>query len=58
MKEYNLFGYRVEIEENVTKDWYENSKGWRCDCAHCQNFLLLTKKKKTSNRGIRYIKWF
>ena len=46
MKEYNLFGYQVEINENATKDWYEKSKGWRCDCAHCQNFLLLAKKKE------------
>ena len=46
MKEYNLFGYQIEINENATKDWYEKSKGWRCDCAYCQNFLLLAKKKE------------
>ena len=46
MKQYNLFGYQVEINENATKDWYEKSTGWSCDCGHCQNFLLLVKKKE------------
>lgn len=31
MVEYNLFGYRVEIDENATKDWYGKSEGWRDD---------------------------
>ena len=46
MKEYNLVGYRVEIDKEATKNWYDTFNGWGCDCAHCQNFLLLAKKKE------------
>ena len=46
MKAYNLFGYQVEIDKEATKDWYDTFKGWRCDCGHCQNFLMLAKKKE------------
>lgn len=49
MKEYKLFGYPVEIDKEATKDWYYTFKGWRCDCGHCQNFLLLAKKKELPN---------
>lgn len=49
MKEYKLFGYLVEIDKEATKDWYYTFKGWRCDCGHCQNFLLLAKKKELPN---------
>lgn len=46
MKEYNLFGYQVEVDKQITKEWYSKFKGWRCDCEHCRNFLLVAKKKQ------------
>ena len=46
MKEYNLFGYSVEVDKQATKEWYGKFKGWKCDCEHCKNFLLLAKKKQ------------
>ena len=46
MKEYNLVGYQVEIDKEATKNWYDTFNGWGCDCAHCQNFLLLARKKE------------
>ena len=46
MKVYNLFGYQVEIDKEATKKWYDTFNGWGCDCAHCQNFLLLAKKRE------------
>ena len=49
MNEFYLFGYQVEIDKEATKDWYDTFKGWRCDCEHCQNFLLLAKKKELPN---------
>ena len=58
MKENKLFGYRVEIEENATKVWYEKSKGWRCDCAHCKNFLLLAKNKELLKEILDILKGF
>ena len=46
MKEYNLFDYQIESDKQATKEWYNTFKGWRCDCEHCKNFLLLAKKRQ------------
>ena len=46
MKKYDLFGYKVEVDKQATKEWYGKFKGWKCDCEHCKNFLLLAKKKQ------------
>ena len=45
MKEYNINNYQVVINLNSTKDWYEKSNGWNCECAHCRNFIQLAKNK-------------
>ena len=58
MKKIDLFGYCVEIEENTTKDWYEKSNGWTCNCAHCQNFLLLAKKKELPKEVLDTLRGF
>ena len=58
MKGFDLFDYQVEIDEKTTKDWYEKSKGWRCDCAYCQNFLLLSKKKELPTEVLDTLKGF
>ncbi len=46
MKEYNLLGYQVEVDKQAAKEWYSTFKGWRCNCEHCKNFLLLAKKRQ------------
>ena len=46
MREYNLFGYQVEVNKQETEEWYSKFKGWRCDCERCKNFLLLAKKRQ------------
>ena len=46
MKEYNLFGFLVEIDEAVTKDWYAKAAEWGCDCGDCRHFVALAKKRE------------
>jgi hypothetical protein len=40
----DLFGYSVEIDTRLTKDWYVQSKGWNCDCGHCRNFMKIVEE--------------
>ena len=58
MKEYNLFGYQVEVDKQATKEWYSKFKGWRCDCRHCKNFLLLAKKRQLPTAILDILKEF
>ena len=46
MKEFDLFGFQVEINEAVTKEWYDNAKEWSCDCGDCRYFVALAKKRE------------
>ena len=46
MKEFDLFDYQVEIDEEATKDWYNKADEWGCDCGDCRHFITLAKKKK------------
>lgn len=41
-----LFGSVVEINLEMTKEWYSRGNEWGCDCAHCRNFLALARKKQ------------
>ena len=45
-KIFELFGFQVEINEAVTKEWYDNAKEWSCDCGDCRYFVALTKKRE------------
>ena len=38
MKEYNLFGFQVEIDEDATKEWYDKADEWSCECGDCGHF--------------------
>ncbi len=46
MKQIDLFGYQVEIDEIATKEWYNNADEWGCECGDCRHFVALAKKKK------------
>ncbi|MBR4060017.1 MAG: hypothetical protein IKK03_09285 [Lachnospiraceae bacterium] len=46
MKEFDLFGFQVEINEAVTKEWYGNAKEWGCDCGDCRYFVALAEKRE------------
>lgn len=46
MKEFDLFGFQVEIDEVATKEWYDNADEWGCECGDCRHFVALAKKRK------------
>lgn len=46
MKEFDLFGFQVEIDEVATKEWYEKAHEWDCQCGDCRHFIVLAKKKE------------
>ena len=46
MKQFDLFGYEVLIDEVATKEWYDNAKEWGCDCGDCKYFVELAKKRE------------
>ena len=46
MKEFDLFGFQVEIDEVATKEWYEKADEWDCECEDCRHFIDLAKRKE------------
>ncbi len=46
MKEFDLFGYKVEIDESATKEWYYKADEWGCECGDCKHFVALARKRK------------
>ena len=32
MKEFDLFGFQVQIDEVATREWYEKADEWGCEC--------------------------
>ena len=46
MKEFDLFGYQVEIDEQATKEWYDRADEWGCDCGDCRYFVALAKQRE------------
>ena len=46
MKECDLFGFLVEVDEPATKEWYEKADEWGCDCGDCRYFAALAKKRE------------
>ena len=58
MKEYNLFGYQVEIDEVATKEWYNNADEWNCECEDCRYFVALAKKKKLPSAVLEILEQF
>ena len=58
MKEFHLFGYQVEIDEEATKDWYHKADEWGCDCGDCRHFVTLAKKKKLPSAVLEALEQF
>ena len=46
MKEFDLFGFQVEMDEAATKEWYDKADEWGCDCGDCRYFGSLAKKRE------------
>ena len=44
MKELTIRGWRLEVDEEATRRWYETAKPWGCDCGHCRNYLALGRE--------------
>lgn len=46
MKEFDLLGFQVEIDEVATREWYKKADEWGCECEDCRYFVDLAKKKE------------
>ena len=46
MKQFDLFGFQVELDEVAIKEWYDNADEWGCDCGDCRYFVALAKKRE------------
>ena len=46
MNGYDFGGFRVEIDEETTRDYYSGSVAWDCSCGHCRNYALLARERK------------
>ena len=46
MKEYDFGDFRVEVDEEATRDYYADSMEWDCTCAYCRNFVFLARERK------------
>lgn len=41
---YTWGNFRVEVDEEATRAWYEQAEEWDCTCGHCRNFVLLVRE--------------
>ncbi len=32
-------GWKLEVDEEATRRWYQTAEDWDCGCGHCRNFL-------------------
>ena len=46
MNLYDFQGFRVEIDEEATQDYYSDSMEWDCTCACCRNFVFLARNRQ------------
>lgn len=58
MKEYNLFGFQVEVDEVATKEWYDKADEWGCECGDCRHFVALAKKRELPSAVIEVLEQF
>lgn len=58
MRAYEVFGYRVEIDEEATKEWYDNADEWGCECGDCRHFVALVKKRELPAAVIEIMEQF
>jgi len=45
MKEYTFWGFRVNVDESATREWYAGAETWGCECGHCRHFVELARKR-------------
>ena len=58
MREIDLFGFRVEIDEAATKQWYDKADEWSCECGDCRHFVALAKKRELPQAVIEVLQTF
>lgn len=58
MKEMDLFGFRVEIDEVAIKEWYNKADEWGCECGDCRHFVALAKKRELPSAVIEILDKF
>ena len=58
MKEFDLFGFKVEIDEVATKEWYDKANEWGCECGDCRHFVALAKRRKLPPAVIEILEQF
>ena len=58
LKEFNLFGFQVEIDEIATKEWYAKADEWGCECGDCRYFVALAKKRDLPSAVIETLEQF
>ena len=58
MKEFDLFGFLVEIDEVATKEWYDKADEWGCDCENCRHFVSLAKRKELPSAILEILEQF
>ena len=58
MEKIDLFGFQVEIDEIVTKEWYDKANEWGCDCADCRYFVELAKRKELPSAVLEILERF
>jgi len=54
----DLFGFRVEIDEVATKEWYDKADEWGCECGDCRHFVALAKKRELPSAVIEILDKF
>jgi len=58
MKEFDLFGFKVEIDEVATKEWYDKANEWGCECGDCRHFVALAKRKELPSAILEILEQF
>ncbi len=58
MKQFDLFGFQVEIDKVATKEWYDKADEWSCECGDCRHFVALAKKKELPSAVIEILEQF
>lgn len=58
MKEFDLFGFQVNIDEVATKAWYKKASEWDCECEDCRHFIDLAKKKELPTPVLEILEQF
>ena len=52
MERFDWHGYKVEVDLESTRAWYEQAKPWGCTCGHCRNFLATADRLPEEMRAI------